>query len=375
MGRELDSSQARKIALYLGLGMREEYVARGMSEQNLGVGALMAIFTTVASVVGALFFPLEGHTIYLLTSVTGIALIVASVYYRQTRKRLGLCTVALALYISASVMYGIFFSIVRTGEGDHFMVLIAMTVWANCIFLVPPVLAVPSIAFIYSSCIHFAETGVFDEVRVSSMAILGTCVSIASMIRYMTTLQFFSTEKQLRIANDELGMLNRKLEMTSRRDALTGLLNRYSLRRDFEGYEGFEICVMLADIDEFKRVNDTSGHESGDHLLVALADLMRLHFGNSCCYRYGGDEFLVISKIDSGDFDERAHRVLEEFCAQSGGCEGARVTCSMGYVYGLCSSAEDLRDFLRAADARLYEAKGAGKSRIVSSCYAGEDDA
>ena len=47
----------------------------------------------------------------------------------------------------------------------------------------------------------------------------------------------------------------------------------------------------------------------------------------------------------------------------------------MGYVYGLCSSAEDLRGFLRAADARLYEAKGAGKCCIVSSCYTGEDDA
>ena len=77
-------------------------------------------------------------------------------------------------------------------------------------------------------------------------------------------------------------------------DALTGIGNRLALRRDYESYQGHEVTVVMLDLNDFKLINDTRGHEEGDRVLQEIGKLLSDTFGKEHCYRYGGDEFLVI---------------------------------------------------------------------------------
>ena len=91
---------------------------------------------------------------------------------------------------------------------------------------------------------------------------------------------------------------NEEFYQRSRTDELTGLLNREALRDDFKQYFGKALCVMICDIDQFKFYNDTYGHIRDDEILSVVSRLFQKHG----VYRYGGDEFLIISFMPHDGF-------------------------------------------------------------------------
>ncbi|HZT79846.1 MAG TPA: HDOD domain-containing protein, partial [Gemmataceae bacterium] len=108
-------------------------------------------------------------------------------------------------------------------------------------------------------------------------------------------------KEELRRCMAELGVANRRLQQAALTDALTGLYNRrYALDRlDREWHEavrsGRPLAVMVVDIDHFKRVNDTHGHDVGDRVLQATANVLRASLRQSdVVCRMGGEEFLII---------------------------------------------------------------------------------
>jgi diguanylate cyclase (GGDEF)-like protein len=103
--------------------------------------------------------------------------------------------------------------------------------------------------------------------------------------------------------NDQLKEDNLSLEAATIRDSLTGVKNRFALRRDYERYSEKNIHIMMLDVDGFKNVNDTYGHTVGDFLLKKMGDALIDQFGGEYSYRYGGDEFLIIyPDIEEEDF-------------------------------------------------------------------------
>lgn len=155
----------------------------------------------------------------------------------------------------------------------------------------------------------------------------------------------------------------------SQRDELTGAKNRHCLRDDFSTYLGKDIFVMLCDIDDFKHYNDEYDHSVGDHLLQQFYYALREAFGDECVYRYGGDEFLIVSmefgeeefarKI--GKVDKQLARVTLENASDA---KSASLTYSGGYVSGLSGDNAMFRALLHTADERLLEAKRAGKNQV-----------
>lgn len=122
------------------------------------------------------------------------------------------------------------------------------------------------------------------------------------------------------------------------RDAMTGLLNHatfYPMLDDAmtsSAESGRKICVSIADIDSFKRINDTYGHANGDIILTSLADLL-----SDICdpygdvFRYGGEEFAVIFTKDHGQAERIMQQVLDRFSAMEFDfMPGERVTFSFG---------------------------------------------
>ena len=169
----------------------------------------------------------------------------------------------------------------------------------------------------------------------------------------------------------------RFLKSLLNRDGLTRLLTHTSFmehaattvaqkRRDHT-----PAALAMLDIDHFKAVNDTYGHQSGDRVIVSLASLLRRHLRRSDIVgRYGGEEFAVLlSDVNEHEATRLLMRLLHEFTtcehrAPSG--EVFRVTFSAG-VATFDPATMDLQRWLADADATLYAAKRAGRNRVITN--------
>jgi two-component system chemotaxis response regulator CheY len=167
---------------------------------------------------------------------------------------------------------------------------------------------------------------------------------------------------------------NLRLEEAARTDVLTGLPNRRAIEewagRQIRGAgrHGFPLWVILADLDCFKGVNDTYGHDAGDLVLQKFAEVMRsLTRASDICGRMGGEEFvMVLTHISEGDIVPTIDRLREQFASLlfRFGEKSASVTCSFG-IAGLCGKdCAEFSQLLRQADAALYAAKRAGRNRV-----------
>lgn len=156
----------------------------------------------------------------------------------------------------------------------------------------------------------------------------------------------------------------------SLRDGLTDLFNYtyFYQQIDFEVRRyvryGTSVSLVLIDIDDFKKVNDTYGHQEGDRILAAMGrTLMRVARDSDICCRYGGEEFAVIlpltDVLEAGAIACRLHMELAELLPS-----GRTVTVSVG-VASCGKTTGTYRDLVEKADAALYQAKRSGKNRVV----------
>ncbi len=149
-------------------------------------------------------------------------------------------------------------------------------------------------------------------------------------------------------------------------DGLTGLMNR----RTFESAarqllnDGESFSLVMGDLDHFKTINDTFGHETGDRALVLFAEQLRSHLRTEDLFaRYGGEEFILLLRETT---PEEAARVLDRFIvrlAEATTLQPPLFTCSFGVAH--TSSKENLAGIIRRADAALYRAKEMGRNRAV----------
>ncbi len=167
-----------------------------------------------------------------------------------------------------------------------------------------------------------------------------------------------------------------QLRELAARDPLTGLYNRryFSevLDRSFSEavrYERDLSCLML-DLDDFKDVNDSFGHQVGDRLIMLMATTIVSDLrAPDVAARYGGDEFIVLlPQTDAERAGVLAARIIERF-AQAVQQEFPRIrtSISLGIASLNCLQAPDAESLIRSADHALYEAKSAGKDRIVTA--------
>ena len=184
-----------------------------------------------------------------------------------------------------------------------------------------------------------------------------------SLIAYI-----FSTDTQT--LECKLVEYNEQLKKQANVDPLTGLYNR---RRTLEYLEKLlrapehQISICLCDIDFFKRVNDTYGHDVGDIVLKKISETFRKELPiGTFISRWGGEEFLLIFPISNGD---EAHIFLETLRQKikalvfDGGSESFSVSLTFGLVeYDFHS---DLTTILKQADEKLYLGKNSGRDRII----------
>lgn len=160
------------------------------------------------------------------------------------------------------------------------------------------------------------------------------------------------------------------VENLANRDHLTKLYNRrcfFSLGGAlFQAQNGLTQVAML-DIDHFKNVNDTYGHECGDIVLIMFAELLQSHFDDHIVARIGGEEFaIVFDKVDDTTVTNALTSFLTALQAQTVHYEehSITITTSIGCHTSLLNS---LNDALKAADKKLYIAKTNGRNQLIST--------
>ncbi len=171
--------------------------------------------------------------------------------------------------------------------------------------------------------------------------------------------------------------LRQTLKEQAIRDPLTGLFNRRylteTLVREFARAQrsGAPMAIVMIDVDHFKRFNDSFGHDAGDAVLQALGSFFsRSVRADDIACRYGGEEFcLVLPQMDQHNAMQRAEAIREGAAAlevKSDGRVLGPVTLSLGVAL-FPEDGSDMESLVRAADAAMYEAKKAGRNRVVMS--------
>lgn len=166
------------------------------------------------------------------------------------------------------------------------------------------------------------------------------------------------------LLQQRLGRLNKEAHS----DPLTGLANRRAMG-DFLsllGQSGREYSVLALDVDHFKRVNDTYGHDAGDVALRQVADVLQENSraGDLAC-RAGGEEFtLILPDTPIATAEAIAERIRSHIAARDIPQVG-HLTISIG-VASRCNGTESAEETLKVADERLYRAKQEGRNRVRS---------
>ncbi len=172
----------------------------------------------------------------------------------------------------------------------------------------------------------------------------------------------------------KISALHEELQEQAIRDQLTGLYNRRyldeTLEREFSRARraSYPISVILMDVDEFKRVNDTYGHKSGDRVLTVLGEIIRqsIRAGDIPC-RYGGEEFVVVLPETSIEIAaQRAEQIRQRFYSIGffKGEDAVVPSLSLG-VAAYPSHGRSSAKVLHAADRAMYTAKSSGGNQIV----------
>jgi len=150
-------------------------------------------------------------------------------------------------------------------------------------------------------------------------------------------------------------------------DSLTGVRSKRYLVDNGEDYiankEFQPVWGILIDIDHFKRINDTLGHITGDHVLAELGEKLNAAFPDSMVVRFGGEEFcMLVPNIDPETMLNRAEQLRSELAEMKPA--GVPITVSIGMTSTTDYPGESLTRFLAMADKALYSAKEAGRNRI-----------
>ncbi len=180
--------------------------------------------------------------------------------------------------------------------------------------------------------------------------------------------------EQVRVKNQQLEEAVAKLEALASTDPLTGLANRRTIGQvldrcfaEASRYDTDLACLMI-DLDGFKQLNDTLGHQTGDELLQTTAKVLEANCRRSDVPgRYGGDEFVVLLPRTGPDIARQvADRIRQEFLTAVGHLaeQGLECNMSMGLACMSISQPASADQLVALADAALYRAKQAGKARL-----------
>lgn len=194
------------------------------------------------------------------------------------------------------------------------------------------------------------------------------------IIYIIITLASYYYESSQKVLINDIQQEKDKYERASKLDPLTGLFNRREMMARMENEQKRQLqnnnyfTVILSDIDNFKGINDTFGHDTGDHVLKMITLIIKDQIrGIDCFSRWGGEEFLIMlieTSLDGGqNVAERIRKKIEE---AEFNYKNSNISVTMTFGLSVHQGTDDnIESCIKRADQALYEGKKQGKNRII----------
>ncbi|MGX8679703.1 MAG: GGDEF domain-containing protein [Sphaerochaetaceae bacterium] len=314
---------------------------------NMPTVALVSLFMVAAEVLFTAFVlilhssRIERYIPNLISYALSIAmsLFVFSINRRGSKCSMKLVFGSQVAYLAYMTAWGLFITFLDYTGGGHITVFLAI------------LLGVSALMFItFSTAIIYFPVATASLVAVLLIVNPDTGLAfIFNIINFNFAALFGSYIKYSHFTKEQEA--TRSLEYLSYHDNLTGLLNRNALERDTKAkLLGVKSFILMLDIDDFKTANDNLGHTQGDNILKQTSKLLSDTFGKDCCYRYGGDEFLVIVPSPPEGWKESL--------------ESSTSGCTLSGSYCTAVITDDDQHLIQVMDRALYVSKNSGKNRL-----------
>lgn len=228
------------------------------------------------------------------------------------------------------------------------------------------ILSVASLIIVLTSCVAGGSANRIVGADAIMTWMCGFNLTVSAVCLIFFSLYFV---RSIKASYTMLEKKTKELHFLANHDALTGLRNRHNIKRDFEKIvetcENF--CVMLADVDDFKKINDTYGHTCGDRCLTYVADaIIKSVADDGIVCRWGGEEFLAILKLTAQEGYKRAEEMRQRLCEALLQTEGYTITISMTVGFATSHDTRDTEELIHLVDERLYKGKNKGKNQVVA---------
>lgn len=296
-------------------------------------------------------FNIEGHNQTIISSA-GFCAIFSLLVFLVSRKMMK----NKKLSHFSSLVFKIFFFIVYTLwaiyadmrhyiVGDQMLTFYTVQLLFTCFILLEPmisiVLVIVTYVFMYTIAYLAKEAAGIDIYNFVLLAILS---AVGMCVQYHT--RFYLAKKEER------------LEEMSHRDALTGLRNRLALEEDAKKICNRPLTAYMIDIDYFKEINDRYGHAMGDEILQKTGEVLQKLYPDALCYRYGGDEFLVLDRNSTAN-----NYPADEYSFANENPDGPKsISLSIGQASGEPQTYDEVFALITTADKALYEVKARSHS-------------
>jgi diguanylate cyclase (GGDEF)-like protein len=225
---------------------------------------------------------------------------------------------------------------------------------------------------LYAAAIQAGRPAVLDQHLFAAAVLIATAILFGIFFIYPIIRTQVREEGELRAMTAALSHRSETLQHAALTDPLTGMQNRRyfdeALREYLEAFRNVDkpLGLLIVDLDHFKQINDTHGHDMGDKVLREIGEGLRaITRFHDVLARLGGEEFaLVVPNMDDDQLVEFADRIRGAVAqvAVSSPRGRIRVTASVGAA--VWNGSESADDFFRRADTHLYEAKRSGRNRV-----------
>jgi diguanylate cyclase (GGDEF)-like protein len=330
--------------LMLARGYASEHVGRAA----VGLSKLLPILGALAFVAGADAYRRRPR----FTRLHAVILLPLAIWFTLAPLALGIRAVVVPGHVIASAALAV-------AAGAHFLLyqrvkLVGAGLTGVALLLVAfgEIMTAARVSANISAWNELELRALFSVVMLSILA----AISMHFLAFEDMTIELQRTNKRLEKAQADL----RQMVIT---DALTGCHNRRFfdaiITRELNRHRRYDIplSVLFVDVDRFKAINDTYGHETGDRVLASVAAFLRRHVREAdYLFRWGGDEFLILLSCTE---DQGLRKGAELGAAFTSSAEHAQLPTGVGLSVGCAEVAvdSDIMDVIRRADERMYEAK------------------
>lgn len=267
------------------------------------------------------------------------------------------------LYTAVMIIWGIILTALVYLQNQDITIVVMVLMTTSALFMLKPVIYAVVLGLTFIIYGLAVQLTLENQHLINELWFKGFLFFI---LAYLINLVNFRNKYAMISLSMSLKEKNRELKDKAIRDSLSGLYNNAYIfeylnqKLDIQ-YRG-ALSVLMMDIDNFKRINDTYGHLFGDHVIKRISDELKDSIGvNDVLGRYGGEEFIVIlnqSNINRTiEIAERIRTHIEELSFEY----PIKVTISVGIAFYNGESADEL---IKKADDQLYRAKSLGKNRV-----------